>query len=284
MQLNWPSEHIWEQITPLWPDFSVEILSTVDSTNTQLLQRIHNGQTAPTLLVAETQTAGKGRAGKKWAAHIGDSLTFSLALPMPAHIDAKLSLAVGCALAQALDPSGHALKIKWPNDIWFNLNNNPTHQTTQNPPDTQKPAWRKLVGILIETASYARQRYAVIGIGININLPPQNILAPTYTANSIPAGSLAQLDKRWDAPQALACVAPQILQAVYNFMHQGEDSWQKNFTSIYAQRDLLAGTPLITSDGTHGTGIGIDPQGHLLIQTADGIQVIHSGEVSVRPC
>lgn len=263
MKFNWPAESIWEQIQPVWPDFTIDIVSQTDSTNTQLLQRIRSGQTAPVMLVAETQTAGRGRMGKAWASQAGDTLMFSLAAPLNPE-QHGLSLVLGCAVINALDTIGQKLKIKWPNDIWY----------AQPDPNTGQNLWHKLVGILVETVLYGRQRYAVIGIGININPPPQQ---STYHT---PPGYLKQLDPRWDAPSALACVAPHVAQAVYNFNTHGLAPWQQSF----AQKDLLAGNRLYISNGIQGTGAGIDLHGNLLIKTADGLKTISSGEVSVRPC
>ena len=112
---------------------------------------------APRALVAERQTAGRGRLGRTWESTPGASLTFSLAWPFAAGIDLSgLSLAVGVALAETLDPRpGAALRIglKWPNDLWL--------------VGSAEPG-RKLGGVLIETVARGAGRVAVIGIGINL--------------------------------------------------------------------------------------------------------------------
>ncbi|MEN9329951.1 MAG: hypothetical protein RLZZ484_1139, partial [Pseudomonadota bacterium] len=59
--MHWPAEDLWLAIAPLVPGFSVEVLPTIDSTNTELMRRARAGQTDPVLLVAEQQTAGRGR-------------------------------------------------------------------------------------------------------------------------------------------------------------------------------------------------------------------------------
>ena len=101
---TWPAEAIWEQVYPLLPDFTVEILPEIDSTNSELMRRARAGQTEPTLLVAERQTAGRGRMGRVWQSQPGDSLTFSLSLPMVPKDWSGLSLAVGLSLAESLHP------------------------------------------------------------------------------------------------------------------------------------------------------------------------------------
>ena len=59
--IPWPSEAIWEAVYPTLPNFSVEVLAELDSSNTELMRRARSGQTDPVLLVAETQSAGRGR-------------------------------------------------------------------------------------------------------------------------------------------------------------------------------------------------------------------------------
>jgi BirA family biotin operon repressor/biotin-[acetyl-CoA-carboxylase] ligase len=84
------------------PGFTVEVLPEIDSTNTELMRRARTGQTEPVLLVAERQTAGRGRLGRPWASDVGASLTFSLGLPLAPTDWSGLSLAVGVALAESL--------------------------------------------------------------------------------------------------------------------------------------------------------------------------------------
>jgi BirA family biotin operon repressor/biotin-[acetyl-CoA-carboxylase] ligase len=124
------------------------VLPEIDSSNTELMRRARAGRTEPVLLVAERQSAGRGRLGRAWQSAAGDSLTFSLGLPLAPADWAGLSLAVGVSVAESLHPR---IRLKWPNDLWVDD--------------------RKLAGILIETASAggsAAARYAVVGIGINI--------------------------------------------------------------------------------------------------------------------
>ncbi|MDP3618030.1 MAG: biotin--[acetyl-CoA-carboxylase] ligase, partial [Rhodoferax sp.] len=162
MTLRWPAEAIWEAVVTDLPDFTVEVLPQIDSTNTELMRRARSGRLEPVLLVAEQQTAGRGRLGRDWhsdAAGAADkapagSLTFSLGLPLLAADWSGLSLAVGVALAEALHPG---VRLKWPNDLWL------TDETTPDKPG------RKLGGVLIETVALPDGgRYAVIGVGLNL--------------------------------------------------------------------------------------------------------------------
>ena len=115
----WPAEDIWQSCVPLLPTLTVEVLKEVDSTNSELMRRARAGQTDPVLLVAESQTAGRGRLGRQWHAQAGDALTFSLGLMLHPADWSGLSLAVGLSVVENLDPQGALrLGLKWPNDIW----------------------------------------------------------------------------------------------------------------------------------------------------------------------
>jgi len=251
MQLRWPAEAIWEAVAPLWPHFTVEVLPAIDSTNSELMRRARAGHGEPLLLVAEVQTAGRGRMGRAWdsGVAVGDVLTFSLGWPLPRADCSGLSLAVGVSLAQALHPS---IRLKWPNDLWWQQ--------------------RKLAGILIETAQWGQLRYAVIGVGLNIRAPQGG---PWATA---PAW-LQELQPDMDAPQALARVVPALAQDLQRYASEG---WAP-FRPAYAVRDALRGHAVQLSDGTQGVAIGVDGRGALLVHTAQGARAIDSAEVSVRP-
>jgi BirA family biotin operon repressor/biotin-[acetyl-CoA-carboxylase] ligase len=250
----WPSETIWETIVPEWPDFTVEVLAQTDSTNSELMRRARAGQCGPALLVAEVQTAGRGRMGRSWLSQGADSddiatLTFSLGIPLHVADWSGLSLAVGVSVASSLHPS---LQLKWPNDIWLEQ--------------------RKLAGILVETASIGATRYAVIGIGLNIT--PRDVAglstAPAWLQELLPA---------CDAPQALQQLAAPLMIALRQFESQG----LKPFLREFAKRDVLNGRHVDASDGTSGLATGIDDKGALLVHTAAGLKKISSSEVSVRP-
>ncbi len=247
------AETIWQAVMalqqPSLAGFSVEILPEIDSTNSELMRRARAARTEPTLLVAQQQTAGKGRLGRAWASAPGDSLTFSLGLLLQPGSWDGLSLAVGTSVAGSL----HAdIGLKWPNDLWVNEH--------------------KLAGILIETTSVGTQRYAVIGIGINI--APQDA-----QGFATPPTCLQALLPQCGAAQALERVALPLLRDVLQFEREGFAP----FASRFAARDVLQGRALQLSDGLQGVGSGVDAQGALLVQTAGGLQRVGSSEVSVRP-
>ena len=67
MSVRWYPEDLWQHTAPVLPGFTVEVLPRIDSTNTELMRRARAGQTEPILLIAEDQTAGKGRQGRPWS-------------------------------------------------------------------------------------------------------------------------------------------------------------------------------------------------------------------------
>jgi BirA family biotin operon repressor/biotin-[acetyl-CoA-carboxylase] ligase len=215
------------------------------------------------LLVAEQQTSGRGRLGRVWQSSAGMSLTFSLALPLQPPAWSGLSLAVGVALAEALDPGavGAPVRIglKWPNDLWL------MDATGRG---------RKLGGVLIETVAVGERRMVVVGVGLNVM--PQVVTADM-------SSGFACLQELWpgiDAPQALKKVAQPLAQALKRFELEGLSP----FLPGYRQRDLLLGQTVSTTfpGVSEGVAEGIDEQGALRVRSG-AVHALVSGEVSVRP-
>jgi BirA family biotin operon repressor/biotin-[acetyl-CoA-carboxylase] ligase len=249
--VRWPAEAIWEQVAPMLPGFTVEILPEIDSTNSELMRRARAGRSEPTLLVAQQQTAGRGRLGRNWHSKAGGALTFSLGLDLAPSDWAGLSLAVGVAVADAMHPD---IRLKWPNDLWLQD--------------------RKLGGILIETvaATGTAPRHAVVGIGLNI--------APREAQGlSTPPASLSELLPDVDAPGALLRIVPSLVATLQAFERYGFPPFQARFQV----RDALAQRAVVLSDGTAGTAHGVSEQGALLVHTAAGMTAVTSAEASVRP-
>ncbi|WP_290641278.1 biotin--[acetyl-CoA-carboxylase] ligase [Aquabacterium sp.] len=278
--LNAAAERIWEAASPACPDLSLEVLPEIGSTNTELMARGRRGETSPTVLTACRQTAGRGRQGRTWLASPGDTLTFSLGLPM--RLDeipgggSALSLAVGIAVAlaleaglQALPDQAHApaIGLKWPNDLWLK--------------------GRKLGGILIEATPAPGlsdgQRWVVIGVGLNVR-PGQAPSEATSLSSALKTAPSLTVGQIW------SWIAPALLAKVRAFEATGFAPLQ----AAYTQRDVLAGhavslwaTPgQVPVDGhapsDTGMAQGVSETGALLVHTDKGLQAWTTGEVSVR--
>jgi BirA family biotin operon repressor/biotin-[acetyl-CoA-carboxylase] ligase len=243
----------------------VEVVDFIDSTNSELMRRGHGRDNPPTLLVALSQTAGRGRMGRAWQSQPGAGLTFSWGMHMAPTDWSGLSLAVGLSLADALDPDGQwGLQLKWPNDLCWQ----------------SAGAVRKLGGILIETqmaaasAETPARRWCVVGVGLNLQTPAIDgaDLAPVgwreITSEATPSG-----------PDLLQACMAALVPAMQAFESHGFAPLVERF----AQRDALRGQTVVLSDGRSGTALGVDAQGALKVQTAQGLQSVHSAEVSVRP-
>lgn len=295
----WGVEPLWQRLVPLLPGLSIEVLARVESTNALLLERARPparasgetdsgfgrraGDTQPCLLVAEHQSGGRGRMGRSWQSAPGASLTFSLGLVLQRADLAGLSLAVGVALAEALDtlapaaapgaapavsepdPAGRDAHVwlKWPNDLWLL---------------DRGGGGRKLGGILIESMGLGpgagAGRLVVIGVGINVQ--PINVLGELSSGFAC----LAEIAPHATPQTTLARLAEPLVRALLQFDREGFAP----FAARFARRDLLRGrTVRITQGGAaEGVAEGVDPAGALLLHTPQGCRALSSGEVSVQ--
>ncbi|MCX7175957.1 MAG: biotin--[acetyl-CoA-carboxylase] ligase [Proteobacteria bacterium] len=240
--------------------FDVDVLAECDSTNTLLLSRAEAGAAAGSVLVAEHQTAGRGRRGRSWLSEAGDSLTFSLLWRFPPNKSLSgLSLAVGVAIAKSLESLGASgIMLKWPNDVLLD--------------------GRKLAGVLIEVVPGSRSEAVVIGVGVNLRLPqamPQEI---RQTAAAL-------VDAGIKVPTRcilLATLLAEIHDVLTTFAGHGfaglRDDWLKRHAFEGQTVRLLSDF----SATLEGRCRGVDSDGALILETSTGLQRIISGEVSLR--
>lgn len=236
---------------------AIEIVAETGSTNADLLARASaSSLSGPVLLLARSQTAGRGRAGRPWQSAAGASLTFSLAWKFDCALPqlVGLPLAVGVAIADALQACGVDARLKWPNDVLLD--------------------GCKLAGILIETATARDGIWAIIGIGINLALPPDLAERIGNAASSLP--SLAAPD------ELLAALQNTLAQALTDFGASGLAPFTGRWNALHA----WAGEPVVLLDHgqvrQQGVAAGIDDSGRLLLDTADGRVAVLSGDVSLR--
>jgi BirA family biotin operon repressor/biotin-[acetyl-CoA-carboxylase] ligase len=238
------------------PSVAIEVVAETGSTNADLLARLDR-LTSPTLLAAERQTAGRGRAGRVWHSAPGAALTFSLAWKFsgPLSALAGLPLAVGVALAEKLNSLQVECSLKWPNDILMQ--------------------GKKLAGILIETASVRNGTWAVIGIGLNVALPAGLAAQIDRPAAALPAG---QTDRDF----LLAALLDGLSETLVQFEAAGFGAFAARWNRLHAH----AGQSVAITDGGRvlhrGRAIGVDDTGRFLLDTASGRIAVMAGDVSLQ--
>jgi BirA family biotin operon repressor/biotin-[acetyl-CoA-carboxylase] ligase len=237
---------------------AVEIVAETGSTNADLLARACASSLAgPVLLVARSQTAGRGRAGRAWQSAPGASLTFSLAWKFDCALAqlVGLPLVVGVAIADALRACGVDARLKWPNDVLLDQ--------------------RKLAGILIETAAAKGGIWAIIGIGINLALPQDLADRIGSPATGLPP-SVA------DPDALLAALLDSLAQALTGFGAAGLAPFTGRWNALHAWAGQQV--ELLDHGQTRhqGIAVGIDDSGRLLIDSADGRVAVLSGDVTLR--
>jgi len=257
------SSEAHSQLGPLSTRFAIEWIDCCTSTNSVLMERPATTSGPIPVLVADQQTAGRGRRGRHWQSWPEGSLTFSLqwrfatGSPAPAGLSLVAGLAVARALEQ-LDVPG--VQLKWPNDVLIH--------------------GEKLVGILVELQP-ARDRSlaAVIGIGINVCLPPDARIERDTGVTDLAHALEGTAPTR---PVLLARVLAELAHLLDTYATAGFPALK----GAWEQRNAFAQLPVRISsdqDSTDGTCLGVDDDGALLLETAGGIQRILAGDVSLRP-
>jgi BirA family biotin operon repressor/biotin-[acetyl-CoA-carboxylase] ligase len=238
--------------------FALEVLDEVNSTNTYLMQNKHAAHA--TCVAAHVQTNGKGRRGRTWVSRLGASLTFSLLWRFQCGAAALsgLSLCVGVALIRALrDFDVNAAQLKWPNDVLVD--------------------GKKLAGILIELqGDLEGPSAAVIGIGINLNLP-QNMLENIDQ----PAIDLASV-KGIDQSALLGSVLKHLADVLSGFETSGFVALRNEWLSYHAYENKPVRMLLPNGTDVQGMVKGVAEDGILLVETALGLQRFSAGEISLR--
>jgi BirA family biotin operon repressor/biotin-[acetyl-CoA-carboxylase] ligase len=235
----------------------VEVVHETGSTNADLLARAP-ALAAPLLLIAENQTAGRGRAGRSWLSSAGNSLTFSLAWRFEAGPQALsgLPLALGVALAETLARLGVQVRLKWPNDVLKDGD--------------------KLAGILVETAPAERGIWAVIGIGLNLVMPDEMEQAIGRSVAAAPW--LARMDR----DELMAALLDGLAAVLREFERTGFAAFAGRWNMLH---EYQGSAVRIIDQGAvlhEGRAAGVDDAGRLLLDTAQGRITIAAGDVSLR--
>lgn len=248
-------------------------LTSVDSTNRYLLDEARAGAREGVVAVAEYQTAGRGRLGRRWAAPAGSNLLLSVLLRPPLHPDER-HLAAGALALAAADAveaaAGVTLALKWPNDLLG-------------------PDGRKVAGILAEADTPGARaggdhrdevlRPAVVtGIGLNVNWPcSDDDLPPDLTGT---AGSLRQLA---GAPVDRSSLLEALLEALEPRVEDlGTAAGRARQSSAMRTRCSTVGTDVrveLADEVFEGRAVDLTPEGHLVVETGDQRRTVLAGDV-----
>ena len=243
---------------------AIHFHETVGSTNELAFRLAHDGAEHGEVVVAEQQTAGKGRRGRAWISPPGLNLYFSAVLrpELPSQRAPELTLVAAVALTEVLRESGAEAFIKWPNDVQID--------------------GRKVAGILTElSAEPERVHFVVLGVGVNLNAQPGHFpeeLRSTATSLALVRGQRV--------PRALFAAA------LWNRLEEWLDlHLETGFAAVRQRWKELSSTlgqeVLVRTDRREFQGLAedIDTSGALLVRTKDGsIERVLAGDVErLRP-
>ena len=254
----------WEGSSPrdwqrLWRLPLLRILDETVSSNDDARELASAGAPAGTVVIAEHQSAGRGREGRAWDADPGQSLLLSVVLrpadpasAAPGPTPIRVGLAVCSAIERCSDL---APLLKWSNDVLA-------------------PDGRKLAGVLCEAATGSGSSFVVAGIGINVHQtddrwPPR--LAPLATSVRAATGRVPDR----------AAIAGALLDRLRPFLLQGPEL-RPDELQEFDRRDALHGCAVRIDGAPAGIADGIRPDGALLVRTPSGHRAFRSGTVRVE--
>jgi len=244
-----------EQIQAALPDVRVEVFPELDSTNAEAKRRLKNGLCEPLLLVAEHQTAGRGRQGRSFYSPDGTGIYMTLVVHPNAPLTDAVSVTTRASVAvcRAIRRlTGLNAEIKWVNDLYYN--------------------GKKICGILVEAVSdFAESLTKSLVIGVGVNVTTQDF------PKELPEA--ASLGTAVNRSRLTAAIAEELLR-------ETADLHDKSYLSDYRAWSLVLGKKIVwTMDGVkrEALAVEIDGEGGLVIREEDGtVRTLRSGEISVR--
>ena len=239
-----------------WP---LDVLFSIDSTNAEVLRRLSAGAAAPFAILAERQTAGRGRRGRQWESPFGANLYYTLGITVRGGAKELegLSLVVGLGVARAIRSLGVAdVGLKWPNDVLVD--------------------GRKIAGILLElTGDPADICSVAIGVGINVNMRKAEAIDQPWTSLRESLGKLV------DRNALLAALESELARVLSRHREQGFSASLEEWESLH----LWQGKQVTLSTAANnivGRALGIDERGALRLLVDGQEQRYSGGELSLR--
>ncbi|KJZ42661.1 bifunctional biotin--[acetyl-CoA-carboxylase] ligase/biotin operon repressor BirA [Pseudomonas fluorescens] len=240
-------------------DWPILVFDSIDSTNAEALRAIERGQAAPFLVLAERQTAGRGRRGRKWASPFAENIYYSLVLRIEGGMRQLegLSLVVGLAVMQALRELGiSGAGLKWPNDVLVGQ--------------------KKIAGILLElVGDPADVCHVVLGVGINVNMQITDEVDRQWTSMRLESGKV--FDRNHLVGELGAMLQAYLSRHQVDGFSAIQAEWEQNHLWQGRAVSLIAGVNHID-----GEVLGIDSQGALRLKVGGVEKVFSGGELSLR--
>lgn len=246
------------RLAALGPTLAVEVLEEATSTNAVAGDRARAGAPEGTVVVAEHQTAGRGRLDRTWQTPPRSALTFSLVLrpTVPAVEWPWLPLLTGHVVARALRGAGYAAGVKWPNDVLIGD--------------------EKVAGILVERVETPSGPAAVLGVGLNVSQTSAELPVPTATSLLLAGGAEP------DRTDVLALLLEALVEA-YDAWQAGGPDARDHLAASYAAACVTVGrdvrVELPGGDRLVGRATGVDRQGRLVVSGPVGQTAVGAGDV-----
>ena len=265
----------------------VDVVRETGSTNADVAEAARAGKAEGYVLVAEAQSAGRGRLGRTWTAPARSGLFLSVLLrpdDVPPARWGWLPLLAGTAVRTAVDAVSEVpVRLKWPNDLIVVDDGDGPHEsdgpneTDSSSKDTAYGAARKLGGILVERVETPGGPAAVVGLGLNVSLRRDELPAPHATS------LLLENAKAADRDTLLRAILRELERWYTDWSVTGGDPMASGLLSAYAAScatfgrrvrvELPGGEPVV------GEAVGLDGDGRLLVRNADGERAFGAGDV-----
>jgi BirA family biotin operon repressor/biotin-[acetyl-CoA-carboxylase] ligase len=232
----------------------LRVFGRIGSTNDLAAEMADEGAPEGATVLAEEQTAGRGRRGRAWSAPPGASLSLSMVL-RPRTPDAAriLTLRLGLAAAAALEEPDAPIGLKWPNDLVIGD--------------------RKVAGILCEAAATDQSvNHVVAGIGVNLAQRDDDWPEPL-------AGRATSLAAATGRPADIVDVAGRIVRAWTRVANDPRDTLSPDERDAFRRGDVLRGRAITVDGSPAGTAAGITERGALRVRDHHGVREIIAGTV-----
>lgn len=239
---------------------AVEVVEEAPSTNALVVERARAGAGEGLVVVAEHQTAGRGRLDRTWETPARSALTFSVLLrpTAPSRSWPWLPLLAGYAVDKALKADGYDAGVKWPNDVLIGE--------------------RKVAGILVERVETDRGAAAIVGVGLNVGMTADELPVPEATSLAVESAA-GRVPDRTDVLLAVL----QTFWEAYDIWQAGGDLAGMRLAESYVAACVTIGrqvrVELPSGETLTGRAVEVDPSGRLVVETEAGTRAVGAGDV-----